>query len=259
MITSTRNPHIQWVRKLQERPAERREAGMFLVEGVRLAEEALAASWGPRMVLFSDELSERGQALLEGFAAQGAEVVQVSAAVLQACSAAQHAQGILAVLPIHLLPLPDELDFIFIPDGMRDPGNLGSMLRTASAAGVQAVLLMEGSVDPWSPKVVRAAMGAHFRLPLLSLTWQEIESLLSKRGIQLYLASAHSGIPYLQADFCKPLGVLIGGEAEGASPAGRALAQQEVRIPMPGGGESLNAAAAAAILLFEVVRQRNAP
>jgi TrmH family RNA methyltransferase len=184
--------------------------------------------------------------------------MQVSAAVLQACSAAQHAQGILAVLPIHWLPLPDELDFIFIPDGVRDPGNLGSMLRTACAAGVQAVLLVEGGVDPWSPKVVRAAMGAHFRLPLLSLPWQEIERLLSKKGMQLYLASAHSGIPYLQADFCTPLGVLIGGEAEGASPAGRELAQQEVHIPMPGGGESLNAAAAAAILLFEVLRQRNA-
>ena len=158
------------------------------------------------------------------------------------------------------LPLPAALDFVFIPDGVRDPGNLGSMLRSALAAGVQALLLPRGAVDAYAPKVVRAAMGAHFHLPILSLAWDEIAGLLDKTrhegDLRVYLADAAAGEPYFRCDLSRPLALIVGGEAEGAGEAARRLANTTLLIPMASGVESLNAAAAAAILLFEIARQR---
>ncbi len=180
--------------------------------------------------------------------------------VLKAAGDTETPQGILAVLPIRSLPLPPAPDFTLILDEMRDPGNLGTILRTACAAGVQAVLLSPGSADLYAPKVVRSAMGAHFRLPVHALDWPAIHSYLtsegSERSLLRYLADSQKGQPYYQADFGSPLALIVGGEAEGAGREARELATGPVHIPMPGKAESLNAAAAAAVLLFEVVRQR---
>ena len=258
MITSVHNPKIQLVRKLQSRSRERREAQAFVVEGVRLVEEALTAGWQASLVLYESSLDERGLNVVQGFAAQGAAIEEVSPEVLQAASDTETPQGLLAVLALRTLPLPEQIDFVFIPDGVKDPGNLGSMLRTAASAGVDAVLLPEATVDVYAPKVLRAAMGAHFRLPILILSWSEIRGLLERSGLHLYLADAGAGISYTQADFRLPLALVVGGEAEGASPFAASLAADRVHIPMPGGMESLNAAIAAAVLLFEVVRQRQA-
>ena len=256
MITSTHNPKVQWVRKLQSQPRQRRESGAFVVEGVRLAEEALSAGWESQLVLYSPDLDERGRQIVAGYIRRGAPVEQVSTEVLNAASDTQTPQGILAVLTRRALPPPQPVDFIFISDGVRDPGNLGSMLRTAAAAGVHLIYLAEGSADPWAPKVVRAAMGAHFHLPLQDATWEEIGEGLRAAGATAFLADTHGALDYTRADFRSPLAIVIGGEAEGASQAARKLAGAILRVPMPGGMESLNAAAAAAILLFEVVRQR---
>jgi TrmH family RNA methyltransferase len=256
MITSSHNPRIQWVRKLQSQPRLRRETGAFVVEGVRLAEEALASGWEAQLALHSPELDERGRKMIEGFMRRGVPVEMVSADVLRAVSDTQTPQGILAVLSQQSLPTPQQAGFIFIADGVRDPGNLGSMLRSAAAAGADLACLAEGCADPWAPKVLRAAMGAHFHLPLQNQSWDELEEFLNGAGVRTYLADANGGIVFSQADFRLPLALIIGAEAEGASPAALRLADERVHIPMPGGMESLNAAAAAAILLFEVVRQR---
>ena len=260
MITSVHNPKIQWVRKLQANTRERREANAFVVEGVRLAEEALNANWEMHLVLYTEELSRRGLALVEGFQAKGAPVELVSPHVLQAAAETETPQGLLLVLEMKSLPLPERLDFLLIPDGVRDPGNLGTLLRTAAAAGVQAVLLPPGMTDPYAPKVVRSAMGAHFRLPILSLDWPEITATLKppapKTQLSVYLADARGEVAYTQADFRSPTALLIGGEAAGAGGEAVQLADRRVHIPMPGGAESLNAAVAAAVLMFEVVRQR---
>jgi TrmH family RNA methyltransferase len=257
MITSTKNPKIQYVRSLLGTAHNRREAQAFVVEGVRLAEEALAAGWEAQLVLHTEELGPRGQALVAGFARQGAQVEQATPEVMRSTSDTQTPQGILAVLARRALPLPVGLDFAFIADGVRDPGNLGSMLRTAAAAGVGAVFLPPGTADAFAPKVVRAGMGAHFRLPILSGAWDEIEARLSGAGWNVYLAAAGEGAAYTQADFRAPLALIIGSEAEGAGEDAARVAQWRVHIPMPGRMESLNAAAAASILLFEVVRQRS--
>ena len=257
MITSVKNPKIQYVRSLQGPPRGRREAQAFVVEGVRLAEEALAAGWEAQLVLYSEDLNERGQALVDRFTEQGAQVEQVIAEVMRSASDTQTPQGILAILAARSLPIQETLDFAFIPDGVRDPGNMGAMLRTAAAAGAGAVLLPPGTADVFAPKVVRAGMGAHFRLPIHSGDWDEIGSRLSGARLKVYLAAVGDGEVYTQADFRTPLALVIGGEAEGAGEAAASLAHARIHIPMPGRMESLNAAIAAGILLFEVVRQRS--
>jgi TrmH family RNA methyltransferase len=256
MITSAHNPKIQQVRALQGRGRARRATQSFAIEGVRLVEEAFEAGWEAELVLYSGELNQRGQALLQGFQERGASIEAVSPNVMQAASDTRAPQGILAVVRMHSLPMPERPDFVFILDGVRDPGNLGSMLRTAAAAGVEVVLLPPSSVDPFSPKVLRAGMGAHFRVPIQNLNWEQIAGLMQLHQLHVYLAAARQGQPHTQADFRRPLALMIGGEAEGAGSSGRSLAKECVHIAMPGGAESLNAAAAAAILLFEVVRQR---
>jgi RNA methyltransferase, TrmH family len=256
MITSTRNPKIQWVRSLQSRAQARREEGLFIVEGVRLVEEALNAGWDARLLLYTDDLGERGQQIVSSFSARGVQGEPVAPHVMRAASDTESPQGLLAVLSRQALPFPETLDFIFIPSEVRDPGNLGTMLRTAAAAGVQAVFLPPGTVDAFAPKVVRAAMGAHFRLPLLVRTWEEILAYVQENAMAVFLAEAGEGVLYNEVDFRRPLALMIGGEAEGAGKTAEALAQVRIHIPMTGGVESLNAAAAAAILLFEIVRQR---
>lgn len=257
MITSNRNPKIQWVRSLQTRARLRREERAFVVEGVRLGEEALASGWRARLVLHTEDLNERARAVVDGFERSGAPVEAVTAGVMQAASDTQSPQGVLAVLEMRSLPLPEHPDFVFIPDGVRDPGNLGTMLRTAAAARVDAVILPPESVDPFSPKVIRSGMGAHFRLPVVEAGWEEIARLVEAAGLRVYLAAAGAGKPYDRTDFRPPFALVVGGEAEGAGVRAQKLAHAFVSIPMPGEMESLNAAAAAAVLLFEAVRQRS--
>jgi TrmH family RNA methyltransferase len=258
MITSVSNSKVQAIRKLQLQAKARREQGAFVAEGVRLAEEALQAGCEAQLVLFAEGLDERGKATLQGFTARGVPAEQVSQTVMKAISETETPQGLLVLLKHQPLSLPPSLDFIIILDEVRDPGNLGTILRTAAAAGVQAVLLAPGCVDAFSPKVVRAGMGAHFRLPVRQPGWDGIKRLVQAPGrdLRIYLADSAAGIPYTQADWQSPVALIIGGEAGGAGSESRLLAGESVHIPMPGGSESLNAAVAAGILIFEVVRQR---
>jgi len=233
----------------------RDETHTFVAEGVRLAEEGLAAGCHASLVLFSEAISERGMAVVEGFTRAGAEVEQVSSSLLDSLSATETSQGLLAVLPWVDLPIPDTLDLALVVDQVRDPGNLGALLRSAAAAGTQAVFLTPGTTDPYSPKVVRAGMGAHFRLALQSRTWPEIQTICQPR-LKLYLAEAETGTPCWQLDLRQPVALIVGGEAEGATSLAHQAADGLISIPMPGKSESLNAAIAASILLFEIVRQR---
>jgi TrmH family RNA methyltransferase len=259
MLTSTKNPRIQRIRKLQSSARTRRVEGSFVVEGIRLAEEALDAGWNPEFIIYTPDINPRGQQVVDGFASKGTEVLPVAPHVMQAASDTQTPQGILALLPLQALPIPESPDFIVIPDGVRDPGNLGSILRTALAAGVDAILLPPGNVDPLSPKVLRAGMGAHFKLPVHQMGWDEINSVAESRNLAAYLADSSGGCSFHETDFQFPLALLIGGEAAGAGGEAHKLATRRVHIPMTGEVESLNSAVAAALLMFEVVRQRRLP
>jgi len=181
---------------------------------------------------------------------------KVSPQVMKSASNTQSPQGILAIMSIQSLPLPQKYNFLLILDAVNNPGNLGTILRTALSAKVDGVILAPGSVDPYLPKVVRAAMGAHFKLPIKKLNWEEISKIT--KPLKMFLSSAKKGTTYSDVDLTIPLGIIIGGETEGESQFARDISTDHLQIPMPGGGESLNAGAAAAILMFEVVRQRTA-
>jgi len=253
MISSSQNPKIKSARALSGRPKERRQAEAFLAEGVRLVEEACAANWPFRFVLYSDELSERGNALIGKLEEKKIDIEKVESKLLQSLSETETSQGIIAVLDDFRIPLPQTPDFILIPDAIRDPGNLGTLLRTADAAGVQAALIPPETTDAFAPKVLRAGMGAHFRLPVETMGWDEIRE--QTKGLQLFLADMN-GESCWETDFRRPLALIVGGEAEGASGQARSLAGAFVKIPMAGRTESLNAAAAGSVLMFEVMRQR---
>jgi TrmH family RNA methyltransferase len=259
-ITSTHNPHIQRVRALLNQKSSRDAEKAFIVEGVRLCEEALAAGCKPEEVFYSPALNERGQTLVRQAEALGCEVFEIPQEVMDNLSATETSQGILMVLPQSgSEPLPGA-DFVLVLDQVRDPGNMGTILRSAAAAGVQVVFLPPGNVDVYSPKVVRSGMGAHFRLRLLQRQWQEISAYCKPSGspaLQLMLAESGGGVSCWQADLKQPLALVIGGEADGASEEVRKAVDLLLNIPMPGRFESLNAAVAAGILLFEVVRQRS--
>lgn len=259
MITSTKNPKIQAVRSLLTRRSEREEQKAFVAEGVRLVEEALLAGWPAREVYFSAQVSERGRKVAEGYAARGTVIEEVSPAVMEALAGTEAPQGLLAVLQDHLLPLPERPDFLLLADGLRDPGNLGTLLRSAAAAGVQAVLLPPETVDAFSPKVLRSAMGAHFRLPIRRVDWTWLDDWRKRtpHPWRIFLAEAENGTPCWQADLRQPLLLVVGAEAEGARPETIQRVDENLTIPMPGKSESLNAAVAASILLFEIVRQRS--
>ncbi|MCR4408392.1 MAG: RNA methyltransferase [Anaerolineae bacterium] len=255
MITSPANPKIQYVRALARRRTRHQEK-QFIIEGVRLVEEALRADIIPALSFFTEDLvaTERGRNLLAELQKRGASPLPVSNAVMRTMSDAQTPQGILAVVPFPQPVPPPTLSLILVVDGIRDPGNLGTLLRTAEAAGVEEVLLAPGTVDLYNPKVVRGAMGAHFRLPIKAQDWAEIASITS--GTQVFLADARGDREYDKVDWCAPSTLIVGGEAEGASASGRKLATIRVFIPMQGSTESLNVAVAAAVILFEAARQR---
>lgn len=236
------------------RAKERRLANAFVIEGLRLIEEAITSNWGFQFALYDESLNERGRSQIERLRSQGVEVEEVSITMLKSLSETETPQGILAVLNNSRLPTPDSPNFILIPDQIRDPGNLGTLLRTAAATGTNVILLPPETTDGFAPKVVRSGMGAHFRLPIHSMTWEEIQKQV--KGLQIYLADM-DGKSCWETDLSQPLALIIGGEAEGASDEARKLATQKISIPMTGNVESLNAGVAGSVLMFEVVRQRS--
>lgn len=255
MITSNQNSKIKLVRALLSRSKERREAGLFVIEGVRLVEEAVKSNWGLETVLYDESLSERGKSQVSSLKSQGIEVEEISTSVMKSISETESPQGILAVLKFSQIPIPESPNFILIPDQIRDPGNLGTLLRSAVATGVQAVLLPPETTDAFAPKVLRAGMGAHFKLPIYEMSWGEVEKVVKLESLQVLLADM-DGESCWNIDLRKPTALIIGSEADGASESTRKLANGKISIPMAGDMESLNAGVAGAVLMFEVLRQR---
>ena len=254
MITSPANPKIKLVRELQAQRKTREAEKLFVVEGVRLLEETAKTQIHATLVLHTDDLEARAQKTIAELATLGAQVETVSASVMKTISETKTPQGLLALVSFPSLVVRRPPSFVLVLDNIRDPGNLGTLLRTADAAGVEAVLLTPGTVDVYNPKVVRAAMGAHFHLPILNCGWDELPQQLT--GLRVYLAEARAGEAYDQVDWHPPCVLIIGSEAEGPGQVARELATQRVHIPMPGRAESLNAGVAAGVILFEIARQK---
>nr|BBH93474.1 tRNA/rRNA methyltransferase SpoU [Thermogemmatispora argillosa] len=273
VISSPLNPRIARLRELHT-PRGRKKHGLFLLEGPHLLKELLDRAVAPLEVYYQPELLARtaeGQALLERLLSGAVDrraLVQVSVRVIEALGEVQTSQGVVAVLPLAACSYEQvaarrpaaSRPALLILDRLADPGNLGTILRTALAADVAAVLLTPGCVDAFNPKVVRAAAGAHLALPLAEeLAWEEIGRRVREHcGAQLRVFLAEAGAPHLyyEQDLRRPFALIVGNEAHGPSTAARSLATSSVSIPLANGVESLNAAMATGILLYEAVRQQ---
>jgi RNA methyltransferase, TrmH family len=257
LITSLTNARIKEARRLQRR-RDRHELGQLLLEGVRLVRDAVDAGVRPVVVFYVPEAmvsSASGTALLEQLTALRVDLQPCSEPVFASLAETQTPQGIAAVVPLPRSEAPPAPSFTLILDRVRDPGNAGTLLRAAEAAGVELVIFGPDTVDPFNDKVVRAAMGAHFRLPLFTASdWTAVQTRLGL-GQRLYLAEAEAPLDYDGVDWTAPAALVVGGEADGAGPAARAQATP-IAIPMVGGVESLNAGVAGAVILFEAARQR---
>lgn len=254
IITSAQNTRVKQARLLLSSSKRRRAENKIVLEGVRLVQDALESGAMPDYLLLREDVdtqSDEWAMLLIQLAARQVPVLTVETTLFNELSDTQNPQGILGVFTTPDLKIPTEPTLLLIIDHVTDPGNLGTILRSAVSAGVDGVILISGSVDPYNPKVVRAAMGAHFRLPMVRHNWDEIAAF----GVPLLGADAQGERNVFEIDWTEPIGLIIGGETYGLSEEALSITSELVSIPMMG-GESLNAAMAATVILFEVMRQR---
>ncbi len=257
MILSLANSHVKRIRSLAADRRERRRERLFVLEGVRLVADALEHGAAFELVLYApQQLGETagGQELhtrLERLPGSYAATEQVVAAAADTV----HPQGVVALARWPQVE-PGRPGIVLVLDAIQDPGNLGALLRSAEAVGVAQVLCAGGTVDVYSPKVVRAAMGAHMRLAIeQDLSWDETGERLSIVD-QVYAADAEANMPYYAADWRQPSALIVGNEARGLGEEAQAYATRLIGIPMRGRAESLNAAVAGSVILFEALRQR---
>jgi TrmH family RNA methyltransferase len=260
-ITSLQNPRIKQLLRLNKR-ADRDEQGLLLVEGYREILRALQNRWRPSAIYYCPDffLGRNEPALLEQARRAGSELVECAAPVFSKLAYRDRPEGLLAVGPqIHrtLADLPlDRAPLLVVAESIEKPGNLGTLLRSADAAGANGVIVCDPATDIHNPNVVRASIGTLFSLPVVEAASEDTRDWLKARGIQALAATPKADREYSQADLTRPTAIVVGTEQVGLSPAWLESADLQVRIPMLGQADSLNVAAAATILLFEAVRQR---
>jgi RNA methyltransferase, TrmH family len=253
VVRSAANPIVKLVRSLGRR-AGRRQERAFVVEGVRAVGDAIAAGAAPTHLLLREGGPAPGD-LPFSLARQTAFRI-LAPALFDELSDTVHPQGVLAVFPLPERPIPrPRAPLYLIVAGLRDPGNLGTLLRAAAGAGATAALLSRGTVDPFNPKVVRAAMGAHFRLPIHDLDAAAIELVRETAALRA-VARVEGGPPHDALDWRQPAALIVASETGAEDDVAADLANVAVSIPMAPGVESLNAGVACAVVLFEAARQR---
>ncbi len=253
LIRSRDNPFYKELAKLSGSARQRNKSNQTLLDGAHLLTAYLDSGDQPRHILLNAAALNDGEiaGLLQRL--KGIPATQLDDKLFAGLSELKTPTGILALIDI---PQPSvaQSHFALLLEDIQDPGNLGSMLRSAAAAGCDAVFLSSGCADAWSPKVLRAAMGGHFALRIYER--QDLPGVAKSLPGTLLATSLHAKHSLYDCDLRGKAAFLIGNEGAGLSAGLLKLATQEISIPMPGKIESLNAAAAAAICLFEVVRQR---
>lgn len=253
MITSPQNPKIKLARALQRRREREREGKLF-IEGARLVQDALAAG----VVLETLFFTEAGMANpdIETIVLTWQEQAwELPPELMATIADTQTPQGIAAIVPLPRMEWAEKPTLLVVADQVRDPGNLGTLIRSAAGAGADGVIVPSGTVDVWSEKVLRAGMGAHFRIPIQdAMAWEFVLPML--KDMKVYMAEAKGGSAYDAVPWQEPSVLIVGGEAEGASQAARTRTDTQIHIPMSKAVESLNAGVAGSIILFEAARQR---
>lgn len=249
MIESPHNPRLKAIRALHARK-HRDQEQRFLLETTKLVAEAIQAGWPLDGIYATEGWAARHEGI-----APSVEILSDRA--FQGLTTLETPEGVVAVAryPVSApLSVPPDA-FFAMAVGLQDPGNLGTLIRTADAAGATAVLVCEGTVDPYSPKTVRATMGSLFHLPVQRTTLAEIVPFLKEQGVMI-LAAALGGESLYSQTLTGKVAWMLGAEGMGLSEAQQAMADRRVEIPIPGKAESLNVAAASAVCLYETVRQR---
>ena len=256
-VTSASNPLERLARGLARRPDD----GRFLVEGARCVQAALDAGVPLTALLVTAPAAARHADLVEAAARAGTEVVEVGERVMAGLAATVTPQGLVAIAPSvtrTIERLPADASLVCVLDRVGDPGNVGTVLRAADAAGADALITTAGSARLESPKAVRAAAGSLFSLPVFDgVPWARVRDACRERDLALIGADAHAPAIVEQARLEAPCALVLGSEAHGLSPEARADCDRLVRLPIYGRAESLNLAAAAAILLYEAARRRH--
>jgi RNA methyltransferase, TrmH family len=260
-ITSLQNPRIKQLVRLRER-RDRDEAGVFLIEGYREIRRALEKGVQPREFYFSPDwfLGENEPALIEQARAAGAQLFELSKDAFAKVAYRERPDGLLALAPQWKRSLDDlalgERPFLLVCESIEKPGNLGTILRSADAAGCDAVIVCDPVTDPFNPNVVRASTGVLFSVPVVVSDSATVHAWLKAKGIRTAATTPHTTNLYTQTDLRGPLAIIMGSEQYGLSEFWMKGADILVRIPMAGQADSLNVAMATIITLFEAVRQR---
>ena len=262
-ITSTKNPRVRAAAALRER-RERDQTGLTLVDGAR--ELARAVAGGAHVVeVFVDEdrLGHEAADAVEAAARRGAVVVPVSGSVLDRLAYGDRSEGLVAVVRIP----PTELETLRLPadplvivvEGVEKPGNLGAVLRTADAAGADAVIAADPRTDLFNPNAIRASLGTIFALPVVAAPSPVVRAYLATLGLALLVARVDAATPYTGVDLRGPVAIVLGSEADGLTGAWTGPGVVPISLPMLGVADSLNVSIAAAVLIYEARRQRGVP
>ncbi len=264
-ITSLQNPRVKEVVRLARR-THRDEAGLLVVEGYRELQRAIESGWRAQAVFFCPPLflGKNELPLVEAAGAAGAELLECAPHVFEKMAYRDRPEGLLAVGPqvrrtLGDLRLPGGASpLIIAAEAIEKPGNLGTMLRSADAAGAHAVIVCDRCTDVNNPNVVRASIGTLFTVPVVESSSADALAWFRERGIQVVAASPHADRDYTDLDLGRGTAFVVGSEQYGLSETWMQGADAKARIPMLGRADSLNVAAATTILLFEAVRQRRA-
>ncbi len=248
-ITSRQNPLMTRVRKLASNRAFRRGEGEYLCDGVKLLEEAV--KWNAPLTAV---ITSEGMTLPQ--LPESVRTVEVPEDVMRSISPMETPQGVLMLCRMPSLALPERLEGkrYLVLDGLQDPGNVGTVWRTADAFGADGLILVRGCADPFNPKTTRAAMGATFRLPVYETDSGTLKARLEEAGLPLYATALRADTVELRQADLRRCAVVIGSEGRGVSEEVLSLCGQTIKIPMEPTCESLNAAIAAGVVLWEMYR-----
>lgn len=260
-ITSPQNPRIKAAARLRDARA-RIETGLILIDGVR--ELARAVDTGIQIVeLFAcgEHLNEEGRRLCNGLTMRGAAVFETAPSALAKLAYGERNEGVVAVARRPAATLADLAlrgdSLVAVVDGVEKPGNLGAILRTADAAGLDAVIAADAATDVYGPNVIRASLGAAFTVPLVAATTAATRDFLEGCRVRMIAAAPDAPRLYTDVDYRGAVAIVLGSEAAGLSPAWSGDAVTRVSLPMRGRVDSLNVSATAAVLFYEAVRQRS--
>lgn len=256
-ITSRSNGRIKRIKSLEQKK-NRLQEGVFVIEGIRIIDQAIEAGISLEGIYISSSQAgtDQGETQIEQYREKGIDVTEVADDIFREIQATVNGQGVVAIAPIPKWN-PDELFNagapVLVLDRIQDPGNLGTMIRTADAAGFGAVICIKGTVDIYNDKVVRSTMGSMFSMPVIYVDEDSLALLLKDHGYELYAADLEAAQPYDQVEYGLRSALVIGNEGSGISERIRNMSHAKVIIPIFGQAESLNAAVAAGILMYHMV------